>query len=775
MQTSFRSKYPASPLAVALLAALALPVHAETDTGFSDARTLDQVEVVGHQPKMASSPKLTAPLLDTPQTISVIPSDVFAAQGAQTLTDVLRNTPGISFDAGENGFATNTNNFSLRGFDTSGSIFIDGVRDSGNYARDVFNLQSVEVAKGPAADNGRGGLGGYVNLVSKTPQLGYFARGSASYGTDATDADARLRTSFDLNNQLGDSSALRLNLLAKNGGVAGREHAESDAVGIAPSVAFGLGTDTRFLLAAQYLSQSGRPDWGVPGAMIEGTVNYDPVAAAADRDTFYGLHSDFDDSTSRSVTARIEHDFANGLTLSNQSRWAQNDRKALYTVPFGYTAATQTVVGDTQAYQRENTTYSNLTNLAATFNTGSVRHTLSTGLELSREESDGWRFGTSAPPPAPVAAPNFRRATAGMPAATQTNSVRIDTVSLYAYDTVEFNERWQLTGGLRAERYDVEIGSRTAAGAPQGPDGYEVSETTLGGKLGVVFKPVENGTLYASVNLATLPPGSWLSNPDISREGDNAFPGLVGQNNEAAKTQRAVSHEIGVKWNFLDDRLSTNAALFSTQRRSVAVSGKEPGVASSPTLLRGYGKQTVQGIELSATGRITDAWTVFAGATFLDSELDLGTYLDGARCTANPADYRAGATAADCAAIVSAGLGADGDQLAFTPKRSASLWTTYSFANGLTLGGGVQHVGDSWAGRPDDADRIIPNGRWGEMPGYTVGNLMASYAVNDKLTVRLNVDNVTDETYATSGNWAMTRVFIGPARAYLLSADFRFW
>ncbi|MCA0394492.1 MAG: TonB-dependent receptor [Proteobacteria bacterium] len=765
------------PLALALLAAATtLPAHAEIALdALPTDKTFDPIEVVGEAPDRASSPKFTAPLLDTPQTISVIPSEVFNAQGAQTLTDVLRNVPGISFDAGENGFGTNNNNFSLRGFDTSGSIFVDGVRDSGNYPRDVFNLDSVEVAKGPAADNGRGGLGGYVNLVTKTPQLGYFFRGTASVGTDGTDADSRLRTSLDLNNPLGETSALRLNLLLKEGGVAGREHVESDAVGIAPSLAFGLGTDTRVVLAAHYLSQSGRPDWGVPGAAIKGTVNYDPVAASAESDTFYGLHSDFDDNTSSSVTARIEHDFANGLTLSNQTRWTKTDRKALYTVPFGYTPATQVVVGDTQAYERENTTFSNLTNLSVAFATGAIEHTLAAGLELSREESDALRFGTSVPPTTHVLAPDYRRATAGMPAAQQSNGVTIDTIALYVYDTLKFNERWQLTGGLRAERYDVDIASKTAAGAPTGPDGYEVSETTLGGKLGVVFKPVENGSLYASVNLATLPPGAWLSNPDISRTGDNAFPGIIGQNNDAAKAQRAVSHEIGVKWDFFDERLSTAAALFSTQRRSVAISGKEPGVASSPTVLRGYGKQTVRGIELSATGHITDAWTVFAGAVFLDSEREHSDDLDAARCTANPTDYRAGATVADCAAIIASGAGSNGDELAFTPKRSANLWTTYTFGNGLTLGGGVQHVGDAWAGRPDDADRIIPNGRWGELPGYTIGNLMASYAVNDKLTVRLNIDNVTDETYATSGNWSMTRAFVGPARSYLLSADVRFW
>ncbi|AKC86221.1 TonB-dependent receptor [Pseudoxanthomonas suwonensis] len=768
------------PLTTALLLALALPAAAETAADAagqpqSDTTTFDPVEVTGERVERASSPKFTAPLLDTPQTLSVVPSDVFNAQGAQNLTDVLRNTPGISFNAGENGFSTNTNNFSLRGFDTSGSIFIDGVRDSGNYARDVFNVDRVEVAKGPAADNGRGGLAGYVNMVSKTPQLGYFARGTASFGADGTDADSRLRATVDLNNQLGEHSALRLNLMATNGGVPGREHASNDAVGIAPSLAFGLGTDTRFILAAEHVSQSGRPDWGVPGAFIPGTINHNADAERASTDNFYGLASDFDENTSSSVSARFEHDFSPALTLSNFTRWSQTSRDAVYTVPTNYVPATQLVTTQAQAFRRDNDGIANLTNLTARFRTGGWAHTLSTGLDLSREESESDRFPTPNQPSTSVFAPDFRRATLRRIAPTQSSRVRIDSVAAYAYDTIEFGERWQLTGGLRAERYEVSIDSRTIAGAPQGPDGYEVSDTTVSGKLGLVYKPAENGSLYASVNMAALPPGNFLSNPDISRDGNNAFPGLVGQNNEAAKTQRAVSHELGVKWDFFDDKLSTSAALFNTTRRSVAITGREPGVASSPEVLRGYGQQVVRGLELSATGSITEAWTVFAGAVFLDSERKLDAYLDAARCTAAPTDYRANATVADCAAIIAAGEGVAGDELAFTPRRSASLWTTYAFGNGLTVGGGLQYVGNSWAGRPDDADRLIPNGRWGKLPGYTVGNLMASYAFSDRFSLRLNIDNVTDETYATSGNWAMSRVFLGPPRNYLLSADFRFW
>lgn len=761
-----RSTHPArlraNPLAAALLLAIAVPAIAQERRSDNIDKTFEPVEVVGQEPTKPSSPKLTAPLLDTPQTISVVPSAVFAAQGAQNLTDVLRNTPGISFSAGENGFATNNNNFNLRGFDTSGSIFIDGVRDSGNYPRDVFNIEQVEVAKGPAADNGRGGLGGYVNLVTKTPQLGSFLRATTSFGFDGGKADVRLRGSADLNQQLSETSAFRINVLAVGGGVAGRQHAESDAGGIAPSVAFGLGTDTRITLSGQYLDQSGRPDWGVPGAAIRGTINYNPVAGSAPRDAFYGLHSDFDDNLSKSALLRIEHDFSPDLTLSNVIRWADTERTALYTVPFGYTAATQQVVGQTQAYQRDNNALANLTNLRATFSTGSVQHTLSTGVEFSREESDALRFGTITPPTTGVLDPNYLRAALALPAAQQTAGVDIKTVAAYLYDTVRFSDAWQLTGGVRVERYEVDISSHTAAGVPTGPNGYSVSDTTVSGKLGLVYKPTENGSIYLSYGIATLPPGSWLSNPDISRTGDNAFPGLVGQNNDKAKPQRAVNAELGVKWNFFDDRLMATAAVFQTERRDVAVIGKEPGVATSPTILRGYGKQVVNGVELSITGQITDAWSIFAGAVVLDSERQLSDYLAAAHRQANLGDY-------------GTVLSVDGDELAFTPKRSGNIWTTYNIGHKLTVGAGVQHVSESWAGRPDDADRIIPNGRFGKLPGYTIGNVMVSYAFNDLFTLRFNANNVTNREYATSGNWAMTRAFTGPERSYVVSGDFRFW
>lgn len=750
----------ASAVSLALLSGFAVAQESSVE--------LDDITVRGQQDKgykvdKASSPKQTAALLDTPQTVNVIPERLYREQGARNLTDVLRNTPGISFEAGENGFSTNSNNFSLRGFDTSGNIFVDGSRDSGSYSRDVFNIEQVEVVKGPAADNGRGGAGGYINMVTKTPGLDEFINGSVSYGFDGYDSEARKRTTLDTNQVINESTALRLNLLLEDSGVAGREHAEKNSWGIAPSLAFGLGSDTRAIFAYEHLEQNDRPDFGVPAAMVhgmKGSQPYNPATSGADRDNFYGLKSDYDDTTVDSLLARFEHDLSEGVTLSNQTRWARVDRQARFTVPTGFTAP-RTVTTQTQLYDRTNTSLTNLTNLSATFMAGSVKHSMATGLELTREKSEANRYGTSNGS-TDLFDPNDDRTGAFSPAATQTNDVKIDTVALYIYDTVEFNEQWQMTAGMRLENYRVRIDSKTAAGAPVGAiDGLDDTEFTVGGKVGLVYKPAENGSIYAAAGVSTMPPGSYLSDSDISRTGDNAFPGFV----QGADPVKIVGYELGTKWEFFEGRLGTTAALFYTEKRDVPIVGRDvaAGDPAGTNELKGYGKQIVKGLELGVTGKVTDAWDIYGGIVFMDSERRHSAYLDAVR--------RAGTSGAG---DYGTALRTDGDELAFTPKMTANLWTTYRLPIGLTLGGGLQHSDSSYLGRPDNASRIIPNGTFGKLPSYTIFNSMASYAVNENLDLRLNIENITDEEYASSSNWNGSRVFLGNPRTYLLSADFRF-
>lgn len=261
-RTSALSQPILSSAAAAALVALALPVSAQTPP---TAGTLREVQVQStteseYKPTQSSSPKLTQPLLDTPQTITVIKKEVLRDQGATTLTEALRNTPGITFQMGENGNTATGDSVYLRGYDAQGSIFVDGIRDVGSISRDVFNIEQIEVVKGPAgADIGRGSPTGYINLQSKVPFADNYFGASASVGSGS-----QKRTTADLNRKLNEdgSASFRLNLMAQNSGVVDRDEVKNRGWGIAPSLALGLGTSTRTYLSYLHMNQRNTPDGG---------------------------------------------------------------------------------------------------------------------------------------------------------------------------------------------------------------------------------------------------------------------------------------------------------------------------------------------------------------------------------------------------------------------------------------------------------------------------------------------------------------------------------
>jgi catecholate siderophore receptor len=739
---------------------VAAPAWAQDEQQLDGATVVDTAIDESYNRIETLSPKSTAPLLDTPQTVNVIPRELIRDRGARTLADVLRNTPGISFDAGENGFGTSSNNFTLRGFDTSGSVFVDNARDSGSYARDVFNIESVEVVKGAAADNGRGSAGGYVNINTKRPTLDAFVAGDLSFGFDQYDSRSRKRGTVDVNQPLGGTAAVRLNAVVEDSGVPGRELARNKFWGVAPSLAFGLGTDLRLVLSWEHVERDDRADWGVPGATIRGTFRYDPATAGAPRDAFYGLATDFDDSTSDAVFGRIEYEPFAGFVVSNQTRWSRVDRQARFTAPTGFTAP-RTVPTQTWFYDRTNTSLTNLTALNATFDTGGLAHSLAAGVEMTWEKSNGARFGAAVPSSGATDLfdPDPRRAGAAPLSPTQRARAEIETLAVYLYDTISIGDRVQISGGVRGEGYDVDIASRTVAGAPTGAfDNFSRSPFTWGGKVGLTWKPVENASVYASFGTSALPPGSYLSNPDISREGDNAFPGLVA----GARTVRSYNYEVGGKLDLFGGDLSLALAAFRGEKRNVAVVGRT--AATGANSLQGYQKLIAEGLEFSASGNITAEWNIFGGLLVMDSKRRLSDAMEAALGFGNPGDYSA--------AFPASGL--SGDRLAFTPNVSGTLWTSYRLPFGLTVGGGVQHVGSSFLGRPDDALRVIPNGIFGKLPSYTLVNALLSYDLTESINLRLNIDNIANEKYAMSTNWNGTRASLGAPRSYLLSAGFRF-
>ncbi len=736
---------------------------ASTATRIEELTVLPGVEVHAQKNRAVSSPKFTAPLVDTPQTISVIPREIFNQQGAASLADVLGNTPGITFLAGEGGHVSGSNSFVMRGFDASGSIFIDGVRDSGNYSRDIYNLEQVEVVKGPAGDNGRGTASGYINLATKSPQLETFGGGTASYGFDAYASVERKRTTFDVNQSLDASlkgAAIRVNALWQDGGVAGRDYAEKNTWGIAPSLALGLGTPTRLTLGYQHNEQDDRPDYGALGGALAGTATAVRPVQPIDRSRFYGLIEDSDRVKTDVATARLEHDLAPTLRISNNFRYSNTDRSAIYTVPGAFDRRPDMNTGEVialvttnrQAFAREIETLSNQANLAAQFSTGPVDHSFAGGLEMIRESGrtlrDWTGLGTTGElskmvnvtaaglPTTPTLVrgtdpyqPNPARGLQSFaPVYRFIDDIRIDTAALYAFDTVRFNERWQGTGGARLEYYEATYRLRNLTTGEV--TSFGTDDTLLTGKLGLVFKPARTGSVYASWGVAAQPPGtSNLSNDNGSR--NTGTPGTTGQNSPNAKPQQSYNYELGLKWEFLERRLSTSLALFRSERTNISVATDTNGVPAA------YGDQRVQGIEAGVSGRVTRNWILFGGFTLLDSEN---------RNSQNAVQ--------------------DGSELNWTPEYSGNLWTTYRLSFGLTVGGGTQYTGKS---------RVSLNRTSAAtLPAHAIINAMASYEVNRQLSLRFNVSNVADKHYARALNNNSNRAYFGDPRAFLLSAEYRF-
>ena len=701
-------------------------------------QTLEEVTVEGQKYRNeVSSPKYTAELVDVPQTVVVIPKTVFKEQAAVTLSDVLRNTPGITMLAGEGGGASNTagDSFFMRGFDATNSLFIDGVRDQGAYSRDVFNLDQVEVSKGPSGSyTGRGNASGSVNLFSKTPFQEPLRTMGITYGTND-----HVRSTLDFNQPLPEDflggSAVRLNAMWQDGGVAGRDVVQQDAWAIAPSFALGLGRNTRLAIAAQILRQENTPDYGLPSVALPGLVTTDPPVGHVDQNNFYGSADvDFDDIDSDSYSVRVEHDFAPGVTLRNFSRYSDNHRFAVVTAiqnPAAFNPATNQVTRARQINERINRNFTNQTNLNFEFRTGSLSHSMSSGVEYSNEKQIApGRTGAGTAPPADLYNPNPHDPITGFaPARTGAfTEGETTTIAAYGFDTIELNRQWQLSLGARVERYDTDFLSVAIPGSGTADIKLDTSDTLTSWNTGLVFKPADNGSIYVSASTTQTPPGAL--NFTLS-------PTITNANNPALEPQKSTNFEIGTKWDLFDNRLTTTAAIFHTVNTNVVTTESIGGVVVAASF---DSEQKVDGIELQVSGLITDNWQVFAGYAYLDSEFARSVTTNQQNAT-----------------------------LQWTPKNSGNIWTTYLLPYGFSVGGGVRYM-DTVA----RSSLTIPNGIAGELPDYWVYSATAAWQANERVTLRLNVNNVTDEVYAISLNNNGGRYNPGAERSYLLSADFAF-
>ena len=304
---------PANLTQLALAAALCLagtPAFAQASTTLGTVNVTSSTEAPVKTDN-ASSAKFTAPLVDTPKTIQIIKKEVLEEQGAVTLMEALRNTPGITMQMGENGNTSAGDTFQLRGFSLQQSTFVDGIRDLGAVTRDTFNLEQVEIVKGAAgAETGRGAASGFINLISKQAHLGDESSASGTIGTAS-----RKRATVDLNKQLSETSAFRLNAMAQDSGVDGRDYVKNKGYGLGLSYAAGLNTPTRVFLYSQHLRQNNVPDGGIPGIGYEGYTSV--TGPKVRRENFYGSVNDREKVDADMFTVKVEHDLGEGTTVRN--------------------------------------------------------------------------------------------------------------------------------------------------------------------------------------------------------------------------------------------------------------------------------------------------------------------------------------------------------------------------------------------------------------------------------------------------------------------------
>ena len=746
----------ASAIGVALTASSAAHLaQAAEDTeqkGERNSISLGATSITGqeqdntsYQVEKASSQKYTAPLVDTPRSVTVVPQQVLKDTAATSLQDALRTVPGITFGAGEGGNPQGDRPF-IRGFDAQGDTYLDGVRDTGGQSREIFDIESIEVSKGPNSSfGGRGSAGGSINLVSKTPQARDFTNGGFTYGSDQT-----RRYVLDVNRQfLDDSAAFRLNLMSHEQNVAGRDAINYDRWGVAPSLTFGLGTPTRVNLSYYHMESNDLPDSGIPYGYGSSTATahvHDKPNDGGDSNNFYGLKSrDFRKTRADISTISVEHDLNDNMTLKNTLRHGSTGQDYILTQPDDSKLNVNkygTVWRRANTRVSTTTTTTNQTDLFGSFQALGFKHSYSTGLEFTGEETrvSGYTVTPNANPNCTPAAgslggqctslgnPNPDDAWNGTIARNYMGTnTKATSRAAYVFDTIELDPKWLLNVGLRYDTFDTEANTNAATGRTNVKDDSQF----FNWQAGLVWKPLDNGSIYTSYATSASPAGGLVGEGVDS----NALP--TGTTSSDLKPEETVNYELGTKWDLFHNRLSLTAAVFRTEKKNTRI------LVSNDTY-ETAGESRVDGLELSASGKITDQWQVFAGYSYLKSELvDPGK--NGNRSN-----------------VVQPGSN-KGNQMPNTPKNSFSLWTSYDVTPKLTIGGGAFYVDQVYG---DAANTVY-------VPSYTRYDAMASYKLTKNVDLQLNVQNLTDKTYYDKAYGAH---FANQAagRTALLSTNFHF-
>jgi catecholate siderophore receptor len=626
-------------------------------------------------------PRSAIPLAEVAQSVTSVPRELMEQRVATTVRDALRNVTGISLAAGEGGFSGD--NLTLRGFSARGDFYIDGIRDSGQYTRDPFFLDSVDVLKGPsAAQFGRGSTGGVINQVTRRP-------------LDITDSQVALsgyvpfgaRATVDLNVREGNVAA-RLSAVGMDIDAARRDHVFQRRAGIAPSITWGVEGPTRVTLSFVHQQEWNMPDYGHP------YLNGRPAPVA--QRTFYGLkQTDYERTTTDVVTLFAEHRFNDNLAVRNTFRYGNYDRDLSATAPRFTAGTTLANFATTARINRQpqvrrglDTLLVNSTEVALDGDTGPVSHNAVIGFEYGRETSQLQRFSQTGRPQALVLLPDWLQAGNLVTRTASNIETAASTWSLYAMDRINLSEHFELIGGLR---YDHFAARQTNQLTNQRFGRIDAQASWRGA---VVFKPVDGVRSYLAVGTSFNPSAESLT---------------LAENNARLPPELSITFEAGGSWQVSPD-LRLAGAVFRVEKQNA----RTPDPAND-TLQVLDGIVRVDGFEVSANGRVLPALNIFAGITYLDSNIT----------KTNVAAER-------------------GRHFANVAPLTGSLWATWDLPNDWQVGGGLQYV---------DA-RFANNSNTARVPHYMRYDAAIAWAPSEGrlkgIRFQLNALNLTNtRTYDT--------------------------
>ena len=696
------------PLGALMLAASVSGWAQSTSCELADCKTLAPVTVTGtrdraaqtYQSGVTSVGKMPLAAKNVAQSLTIVNEKLMHDQGKDSLKSALENVVGITFEAAEGGRVGD--NIRLRGFSAAGDIYMDGMRDIAQYNRDTFNIDRVEILRGPASMLfGRGSTGGVINQVNKQPRLTNENEVNATAGTQGYQ-----RFQGDFNFKVSDDAAFRTNVMTTDGNGRGDiAGAQTHRRGLALDYRWGIGASDEFQLSYYHLHYNDRPDWGF--AWLDGRPAPSPT-----HKYWYGLDSDFQNDKADSLTFSHGHRWDDGSTLKtairegyySRSMWATQSGFAIGTTVFNLNPNT-VVNRRTNAKSGEEKHTFFQTDYITSIQWFGLKNSILIGGEYAVENSSRSTY--------PNITATKASTTVGNPNSAGLSSNLVDrfatrfkaaTLGLYVQDTIDLTPHWKLVSGLRVDRVKGDY-DRSGNALPNNTS-LSRSDNLLSKRLGLMYQPTDEVSYYTAYGTS------------FNTSGD-----LYQFDPQTANTppESSRSLEIGAKWELYDGDLSMRTALARTDKYNER--NTDIDTASNSFLLSG--QRHTDALEFEVAGRINPQWDVFAGLGFLRAVID-----------------KSGSNAAGQAEV--------GQNPGLSPARQTNLFTTYSMGDKWRIGGGITAVSQN---KPTNSVTTA-----NRASGYAKADVLLEYTINQDNTVKLNIDNAFNKVYFN----ALYRGFAAP-------------